>query len=237
MKNHLKEIKAAAGWPCGDNRNNVVRALNGLLDAGILELQFLSKDKVNEGFRYTYTSKDGKKRGTGYRIRLYGGRWHAGHRMPVYNRFHMMGVEHVDRITYQDIDAADIASRVATLMQLYRDKFNPYREMHARCAYCQGTGYKPQYAHICKGVCFKCGGSGIDMVALKQITQRTIMDMKPIRAGEDFDAIINSDMVCAKRDVLVQNQLGERFILHKGDSVLSGFLYMPVDPEETNITK
>lgn len=31
---------------------------------------------------------------------------------------------------------------------------------HDRCPKCGGTGYLPEYRHICGGVCFKCGGSG-----------------------------------------------------------------------------
>ena len=32
--------------------------------------------------------------------------------------------------------------------------------MTANCPTCNGTGYRPMFSHICKGICFHCGGGG-----------------------------------------------------------------------------
>lgn len=175
MKNYLKEMLTEAGYSFDkDNRDYMVRSLNGLIDAGILELQFISKERVNEGYRYHYTAVDGKRRGTGYRIRLYGGKWRAGHWMPTSNSYRMMGEVFAQKINYVGIDILSLATRVASLMETGKKEFDIYRESYARCAYCDGTGRKPQYSHICKGVCFQCGGTGIDMAALKSIVTSTL---------------------------------------------------------------
>jgi len=48
-----------------------------------------------------------------------------------------------------------------TKITVFDESGQPFAQS-ASCSKCSGAGYLPPYNHICAGICFRCGGTGID---------------------------------------------------------------------------
>lgn len=167
MENRIIKILNDAGYKnVGDNRNYIIRSLNTLLETGMLEIQFITHERVMDGYRYHW-EKDGKTYGTAYRFKLFG-KWYLGHWMAAKTLYHdPFGGTYTRPNDYTSINLEQVATRIARVMEVIHTGFDSIREGRAECPECGGTGFKPQFSHICHGVCFKCGGSGIDYRALR----------------------------------------------------------------------
>lgn len=162
MKNHIIEMLNAAGYSnTGDNRNYVIRSLNTLIDSGLLEIVFIPAERVNAGSRYMYTGNDGKRHGTGYKFQMFG-KWYAGHWMPKNRQWRMWGETGIEPIVYRSIDITKLSAQVARIMEINRSGFDSIRAGVCECAKCNGKGVIPAFAHVCKGICFDCAGTGVD---------------------------------------------------------------------------
>lgn len=70
-------------------------------------------------------------------------------------------------ICYNEILPAGIGklheARQREVIYLYKDESMKYRKVLAPCNKCQGSGYLPEYYYRDNGVCYDCGGIGIQL--------------------------------------------------------------------------
>jgi hypothetical protein len=88
---------------------------------------------------------------------------------------------HLDNYT---LSIDDIQMQVAQLIGIIRngvDFFAP-KVFAARgkcsCGKCSGKGVIPAFHYYANGICFDCGGSGIDRVVLKSFIKDSITSVK-----------------------------------------------------------
>jgi hypothetical protein len=128
----------------------------------------------------TNLSKDGKKRCTAYKVTLYGktyyGHFMAKRRTTRYNA----GIvcDEIVNNYYLDIDTIQL--RVAKLISIIKgngDFLEPAfmaAKGNCSCAKCNGAGIIPAFLYYANGVCFDCGGSGVDRATLKRYIETSI---------------------------------------------------------------
>jgi len=170
------------------NRERAVRNINMLLDAGILKLKFTHADKYNnreESWAFWYTDKEGKRRCTNYIVQLYGKGFYGAFVPKRETVNYGMGFgKTTNYIDNYIVDISALQRRIARLISIIRGKgdfmqssvFAKYGE--CSCSKCHGNGIIPGFMHYAEGVCFDCGGSGIDRNTLKMYINEAINSVK-----------------------------------------------------------
>lgn len=167
------------------NRERAVKNMNLLLDSGIMSLTLIPSEEYNakeNGRGFWMTLTNGKKVPTAYKVTLYG-KTYYGHIMPKKSIRKYMSCQYSDGtreydtdITYYDntyISINEIQTRVAQLLTIIRegkDFFAPKlfaAKGDCSCGKCNGVGIIPAFYYYANGICFDCGGSGINRDALK----------------------------------------------------------------------
>lgn len=185
MKTIVEQLNDAGYKNTDTKRQRAVRNLNMLIEAGILELKFVHADKYNSEKNTSFWMKctDGKERPTAYKVTLYG-KTYYGHIM--YRKMKSTSVvfgekvENIECLNNTTISVEDIQLRVAQLLNIIRtggDFFAPkvfakYGE--CSCKKCNGQGIIQAFMYYANGICFDCGGSGIDRNVLKSFIKNSI---------------------------------------------------------------
>ena len=159
------------------NRERAVRNINMLLDAGILQLTFVHADKYNDleaGTSFWFNARDGKRRCTNYKVTLYGKTYYGSFVPKKITRNIGMGFGAItDVANNYTFDISDLQCRIARLISIIRGNgdfmkssvFAKYGE--CSCNKCKGNGIIPSFMYYAEGICFDCGGSGVDNHTLK----------------------------------------------------------------------
>ena len=174
------------------NRERAVRNLNMLLDAGILELKFVHADKYNDkdaNWAFWFNADNGGRYCTNYKVTLYG-KTYFGSFVQKRSVTKYKSVEYFDGTckyetitTHYDntrVDIEGLQLHIAKLISIIRGKGDFMKpEIFAKhgecsCAKCNGNGIIPAFAYYANGVCFDCGGSGIDRNTLKRFISESI---------------------------------------------------------------
>jgi hypothetical protein len=184
--NTIIELLNGVGYKnTNTNRERSVRNLNLLLDSGIMKLRFIDSESYNakeNGRCFWIQLSNGKKVPTAYLVTLYG-KTYFGHVMKKRLTTKWKSAENFDGTceysvhteyydnTYISID--DIQLRVASLLTIIRedkDFFAPKlfaAKGDCSCSKCHGVGIIPSFSYYANGICFDCGGSGINRDSLK----------------------------------------------------------------------
>lgn len=158
------------------NRERAVRNMNLLLDSGIMSIKFVHADKYNdeqENWGFWYKSNDGKKRCTAYQVTIFG-KTYYGHFIAKKSRSVVWGIESISHIDNYTLSINDIQIRVARLISIIRkqgDFLSPKlfaAKGDCSCSRCHGVGIIPAFMYYAEGICFECGGSGINRDTLKR---------------------------------------------------------------------
>ncbi|SHF48877.1 hypothetical protein [Dysgonomonas macrotermitis] len=176
----INKLKASGFSNTGDNRSYNIRSLNNLLQVGMIDFIFASaSDYAQSSKAFWYPCKDGKKRCTAYKVKILD-KWYYGHFMPKSRTYRdCMGGKTTDAIKYSEIDLYDVLCRVARLISINKEGFDFLKNQINKhgacgCTKCNGTGIIPQFMHYAQGVCFECGGSGINSSILKSYIQSNV---------------------------------------------------------------
>lgn len=192
MNTLIKILNEAGYTNSNTNRERAVRNMNLLLDSGIMSLTLISSESYNakeNGRGFWMMCSDGKKRPTAYKVTLYG-KTYYGHIMPKSLTTKWRHIQHMDgtwefatSTEYYDntsISISEIQTRVAQLLNIIRedkDFFAPKlfaAKGDCSCAKCNGVGIIPSFIYYANGICFDCGGSGINREALKSFITNSI---------------------------------------------------------------
>lgn len=183
MNTLITKLNAAGYKNANTNRERAVRNLNLLLDSGILEIHLVNADSYNDlenGRAYWYDAKDGNKRCTAYKVTLYG-KTYYGHFMPKRRTYrYNAGIVSDVILNNYYLEITDIQLRVAKLISIIKGNgdFLQPAFMAAKgscsCGKCNGDGIIPAFAYYANGVCFDCGGSGVDRATLKSYIDTSI---------------------------------------------------------------
>jgi hypothetical protein len=191
--NTIIELLKEAGYKNSNtNRERSVRNMNLLIDSGIMSLKLISSEDYNakeNGKGFWMMCKDGIKRPTAYKVTLYG-RTYYGHIMQKSVTTKYKHIQHMDgtweyaiNTEYYDntqISISEIQTRVAQLLTIIRedkDFFAPKlfaAKGDCSCGKCNGVGIIPAFSYYANGLCFDCGGSGINGDALKSFITNAI---------------------------------------------------------------
>jgi len=191
--NTIIEILKNAGYKNeGSNRDKVIRNLNLLLDSKVMKIRFIEADRYNAkegGGSFWYTGKDGKKYCTAYMVELFGKTFY-GHFIEKSKTTKFRHIQHMDgtweyetNTDYYDnskLDLSAIMLRVAQLISIIRGNGNfMQEEIFAKygkcsCGKCNGQGIIPQFMWYANGVCFDCGGIGVNKSVLKMYIQEAV---------------------------------------------------------------
>lgn len=122
-----------------DGRNRAHRALQGLLDTGLVTFSVCEPKKVwvsKKGFKYNVRVT--LKRAEGI----------------FYNQYF--------KSTITNIDAYDVLKLIGITLQQeeVRAFMNSYVDVDSTCKKCNGQGIISYYHYYCNGVCFDCYGLG-----------------------------------------------------------------------------
>lgn len=192
-KNTIIERLNAAGYKnTGTNRERAIRNLNLLIDAGILDIVLVPCEQYNSienAKAFLAKTNDGKLVPSAYQIKLYG-KYFSGHIMftrktrKICTRVLMSGERVYETVTdvinHKVIQISEIQNRVARLISKIKkgEDFMSPKFMAARgacsCAKCDGVGILPQFAYYAEGICFDCGGSGINRSELRSLIKDAI---------------------------------------------------------------
>lgn len=182
MNTLVNKLKEAGYKNTNTNRERAVRNLNLLLDSGIMDIKFINADEYNaeeNGRAYWYDAQDGKRRCTAYIVTLYGKQYY-GHFIAKIRRGKTWGVVYEEKLNNYYLDISDIQLRVAKLISLIKEKGDFLKPdfMQAKgacsCGKCNGVGIIPAFMYYANGVCFDCGGSGVDRATLKYYIETSI---------------------------------------------------------------
>jgi len=166
------------------NRERAVKNINMLLDAGILQLKFVHADKYNDseaGWAFWYDSQDGKRRCTNYKVTLYGKTYYGSFVPKKETRNLGMGFGTITEVVNNYIiDIDEMQRRIARLISVIRGNgdfmkasvFAKYGD--CSCGKCNGNGIIQAFMHYANGICFDCGGSGVDRHTLKMYISQSI---------------------------------------------------------------
>ena len=191
--NTIIRILNEAGYKNSNtNKERAVKNMNLLLDSGIMSFTFISAESYNakeNGRGFWIMCSDGKKRPSAYKVTLYG-KTYYGHVMTKSRTTKFKSSQAFDltwtydtNTEYYDnttISISEIQTRVAQLLTIIRenkDFFAP--QMFASkgdcsCSKCFGVGIIPAFSYYANGICFDCGGSGINRDALKSFISNSI---------------------------------------------------------------
>jgi len=193
MTNSIIEILVKSGYKNeGTNRERAIKNLNLLLDSGVLQIKLIDADRYNAkegGNSFWYTGKDGKKYCTPYMVTIFGKTFY-GHfveksKTTKYRQSqHMNGTwEYATQTDYYNnykLDLSAIMIRVANLISIIRGKGNFMQEEvfekygKCSCNKCNGQGIIPSFMWYANGICFDCGGVGVDRNVLKNYIEKAV---------------------------------------------------------------
>lgn len=192
MNTIIKLLNEAGYKNTNTNRERAVRNMNLLLDSGIMSIRFIASEDYNakeNGKGFWMTCTDGKQRPSAYKVTLYG-KTYYGHIMPKKSIRKYMSCQYMDGtreydtdITYYDntyISISEIQTRVAQLLTIIREDKDFFASKlfasqgDCSCGKCNGIGVIPSFSYYANGICFDCGGSGINRDALKSFTNNAI---------------------------------------------------------------
>ena len=166
------------------NRERAVKNINMLLDAGILQLKFVHADKYNDleaGWAFWYDAQDGKRRCTNYKVTLYGKTYYGSFVPKRTSKDVGMGFGVITEVVNNYIvDIDEMQRRIARLISVIRGNgdfmkssvFAKYGD--CSCGKCSGNGIIPAFMWYANGICFDCGGSGVDRHTLKMYISQSI---------------------------------------------------------------
>lgn len=193
MSNTIINLLQEAGYSNqGTNRETAIRNLNLLLDAGILSIKFVKAEKYNakdSNWAFWFTGSDGKRYCTPYCITLFGKSYYGDYvQKSKTTKFkhiqHMDGTwEYATNTEYFNnlsLDLTSIMLRVARLISSLKGNGDFMQSQifakHGECSCnkCNGNGIIPQFLHYANGVCFDCGGVGVDRNVLKMHIQEAV---------------------------------------------------------------
>ena len=174
------------------NRERAVKDLNLLLDSGVMSLTFINSEVYNSkenGRSFFVNCQGDKKRTTAYRITLFG-KTYNGHIMVKKTIEKYCSAEYFDGTkeyntieTYFDnstICVQEMQLKVARLLSKIRgneDFLKPLvfaKHGECSCGKCNGLGVIPAFSYYANGICFDCGGTGVDRNTLKSYIQESI---------------------------------------------------------------
>ena len=191
--NTLIKILNDAGYKNSNTgRERAVKNMNLLIDSGILSFTIISSEIYNakeNGRSFWVSSSDGKKRPTAYKVTLYG-KTYYGHIMQKSETKKFKHIQYLDgsweyatNTEYFDnsiISINEIQTRVARLLTIIRegkDFFTPQllaAKGDCSCGKCNGLGIIPAFSYYANGICFDCGGSGINRDSLKSFINASV---------------------------------------------------------------
>jgi len=188
-KNTLIELLLSNGYKnTNTNRERAVKNINMLLDSGALHLKFVHADKYNnldEGWGFWFKSNDGKKRCTNYQVTLYGKTYYGSFVPKKTTRNLGMGFGTTTDIANNYIvDIDNLQRRIARLISIIRGNgdfmkssiFAKYGE--CSCSKCNGNGIILAFMYYAEGICFDCGGIGVDRNTLKMYINESMQTVK-----------------------------------------------------------
>lgn len=125
-----------------DGRNRTHRALQSLLDSGLISFSVCEKGMVwtrkKNGFKYNVRVSIKKPDGVFYNV--------------------------YTKSTITNIDSYDVLKIIGGVLQRDEVKsfMNSYVDIDASCHKCNGVGFIPMFHYYCNGVCFDCYGLGFN---------------------------------------------------------------------------
>ena len=197
MKNHIIELLNEAGYKNNNtNRERAVKNMNLLIDSGIMSLKLISAESYNSqenGKGFYMLLNSGIKAPTAYKVTLYG-KTYYGH---VMEKIIATKVKHTQNMdgsweyaintefcNNTSISINEIQIRVAQLLSIMRhdkDFFAPKlfaAKGDCSCSKCNGVGIIPAFSYYANGICFDCGGVGINRSVLSTYIQENINSVK-----------------------------------------------------------
>jgi hypothetical protein len=185
--NTIIQLLNEAGYKnTNTNRERAVRNMNLLLDSGVMTIKFINAEKYNAqegGQSFWYTSSNGKKRCTAYMVTIFGKTYYGDFIAKTSSQV-VWGMEVKNHLDNYILSIEDIQIRVAQLISIIRngvDFFAPKvfaAQGDCSCGKCNGKGVIPAFAYYANGICFDCGGSGIDRAVLKSFISTSIASVK-----------------------------------------------------------
>ncbi len=175
----IEKLQKSGYKNTGDNRSYDIRSLNSLIEIGMIDFKFVSADDYNNNGKSFIFEINGKKKCTAYKV-MFMGCWYYGHFIPKIRKRVICGDEFSEKIDNYTLSINDILCRVARLISLKKDSVDFMKaEIFAAhgdcsCSKCHGTGFIPTFAHYAQGVCFDCGGTGINRKVLKSKIENSI---------------------------------------------------------------
>jgi hypothetical protein len=112
------------------------------------------------------------------------GKTYYGNWIPKTSTQFVWGMEVKNHLDNYTLSIDDIQIRVAQLISIIRngvDFFAPKvfaSQGDCSCGKCNGNGVIPAFAYYANGICFDCGGSGIDRAVLKSFISTSIASVK-----------------------------------------------------------
>ena len=193
MENHIiKQLNEAGYLNEGTNRERVIRNLNLLIDAGVVSFNFITAEKYNrqeDGRSFWFVAENGKKRCTAYKVTIFGKTFYGSFIPKCKTTTQLIAVckdgtkeydSHTECYDNSRLDLFEIMTRVARLISVLRERgdFMKAEAFAAKgecsCSKCDGVGVIPAFAHYANGVCFDCGGMGINRSKLKAFIQESV---------------------------------------------------------------
>jgi hypothetical protein len=181
--NAIIDLLNAKGYKnTGDNRSFDIRSINSLIDLGVLSFDFIEADLYNrevDGRSFWFNATDGKKRCTAYMVTLFGKRYY-GHFIAKSNVRVMWGEKFSERNNNYTLSIGDILIRISRLISINKEGVDFMQSQafaangKCSCNKCNGTGNIPAFAHYANGICFDCGGVGIDRNVLKSMINNSL---------------------------------------------------------------
>ncbi len=158
------------------NRERAVKNMNLLLDSGVMTLTIMKAEKYNDpesNWGYWYTSGDGLRRCTNYLITLYGQQYYGAFVPKKSRQKNPFGDTYVEAIDNHHFDVEALQRRAARLISKIRGEGDFLTESDlgkygdCSCSKCSGRGILPQFMYYAEGICFDCGGSGLNHATLQ----------------------------------------------------------------------
>ena len=187
MKNHIIELANEAGYKNeGNNRQRVIKNLNLLIDAGVLKIKFIHADKYNckeDGRSFWFMANDGFKRCTNYRFELYG-KMFNGHFVAKTIKTKNWGEVSTEYLSNTYLDLDRMMLHIVRKLALVKTETDFMKETiyakhgNCSCSKCDGQGIIPAFSYYANGVCFDCGGMGINRSVLSMYIKETINSVK-----------------------------------------------------------
>ena len=187
MKNHIIELAQANGYKNeGTNRERTIKNLNLLLDAGVLEINLSHADRYNDfskSYGFWFNSKDGKRRCSNYTFKLYGKSFY-GHFVAKRTKSVTWGEEVINNVDNSRLYLESMMIHIARTLSSLKGNGDFMKESvfakygECSCTKCFGRGFIPAFMHYAGGICFECGGVGIQREILKRYIQESVNSTK-----------------------------------------------------------